>query len=57
MQVDLQMYYAPTDKAMECRTSNLNEELGMIDFIFSDTAEEIRGIMKFGMLYKYFFQI
>ena len=36
MQVDLQMYYAPTDKAMECRTSNLNEELGMIDFIFSD---------------------
>lgn len=36
MQTDIAMYYEKTDRKMECRTSNLNEELGMIKFIFSD---------------------
>ena len=30
------MYYAPTDTPALARTSNLNEELGQIQYIFSD---------------------
>lgn len=33
---DLDMYYAPTDTPALCRTSSLVEELGQIDYIFSD---------------------
>lgn len=33
---DLDMYYAKTDTPAVCRTSSLVEELGQIEFIFSD---------------------
>ncbi|EIW80800.1 aminophospholipid-transporting P-type ATPase [Coniophora puteana RWD-64-598 SS2] len=33
---DLDMYYAPTDTPALCRTSSLVEELGQIEFVFSD---------------------
>ena len=33
---DLDMYYAPTDTPAVCRTSSLVEELGQIEYIFSD---------------------
>jgi len=33
---DINMYYEPTDTPAKSKTSNLNEELGQIDFIFSD---------------------
>jgi phospholipid-transporting ATPase len=33
---DLDMYYEPTDTPAVCRTSSLVEELGQIDYIFSD---------------------
>jgi phospholipid-transporting ATPase len=34
--VDLDMYYADTDTPAVCRTSSLVEELGQIEYIFSD---------------------
>eukprot|EP01133_Synstelium_polycarpum_P003848 gene3848-4443_t len=33
---DLQMYHAENDTPAQARTSNLNEELGQIEYIFSD---------------------
>jgi phospholipid-transporting ATPase len=33
---DLDMYHAPTDTPALCRTSSLVEELGQIEYIFSD---------------------
>jgi phospholipid-transporting ATPase len=33
---DLDMYYAPSDTPALCRTSSLVEELGQIEFVFSD---------------------
>ena len=33
---DLDMYYAPTDTPELCRTSSLVEELGQIEYVFSD---------------------
>ncbi|KIJ30028.1 hypothetical protein M422DRAFT_36734 [Sphaerobolus stellatus SS14] len=33
---DLDMYYAPTDTPALCRTSSLVEELGQIEYVFSD---------------------
>jgi phospholipid-transporting ATPase len=33
---DLDMYYSPTDTPALCRTSSLVEELGQIEYIFSD---------------------
>ena len=33
---DRRMYYPPTDTPALARTSNLNEELGQIQYIFSD---------------------
>lgn len=33
---DLDIYYEPTDTAAVCRTSSLVEELGQIEYIFSD---------------------
>jgi phospholipid-transporting ATPase len=33
---DLDMYYDPTDTPANCRTSSLVEELGQIEYIFSD---------------------
>lgn len=33
---DLQMYYEPNDVPAVCRVSDLIEELGQVEFIFSD---------------------
>jgi len=33
---DRHMYYAPKDTAAVARTTTLNEELGQIEYIFSD---------------------
>ena len=45
---DLDMYYAPADAPAVARTSNLNEELGQIDFVFSDkTGTLTRNQMQF----------
>ncbi|XP_049864853.1 probable phospholipid-transporting ATPase IA isoform X2 [Pectinophora gossypiella] len=34
--MDSEMYHEPTDTPAQARTSNLNEELGMVKYIFSD---------------------
>lgn len=45
---DLEMYYEPTDTPAVCRTSSLVEELGQIQYIFSDkTGTLTRNIMEF----------
>lgn len=47
---DLDMYYAKTDTPALCRTSSLVEELGQIEFIFSDkTGTLTRNEMEFRM--------
>jgi len=46
---DLDMYYPVTDTAALCRTSSLVEELGQIDYVFSDkTGTLTRNVMEFG---------
>ncbi|KRZ17168.1 putative phospholipid-transporting ATPase IA [Trichinella zimbabwensis] len=48
LEVDLEMYHAPTDQPAAARTSNLNEELGQVKYIFSDkTGTLTRNIMMF----------
>lgn len=42
------MYYEETDTPAMARTSNLNEELGQVKYIFSDkTGTLTRNIMEF----------
>ncbi|KNC54448.1 uncharacterized protein AMSG_10443 [Thecamonas trahens ATCC 50062] len=36
MEWDVEMYYPVTDTPMKARTSNLNEELGQVHYVFSD---------------------
>jgi phospholipid-transporting ATPase len=55
---DLDMYYAPTDTPALCRTSSLVEELGQIEYIFSDktgtltcNVMEFRECSVFGTMY------
>jgi magnesium-transporting ATPase (P-type) len=36
MQSDMDMYHAGIDKPMKCNTSTIHEDLGLIDYIFSD---------------------
>ena len=45
---DKQMYYAPTDTYALARTSNLNEELGQIKYVFSDkTGTLTQNVMEY----------
>ena len=46
--MDLDMYYEESDTPAMARTSNLNEELGMVKYVFSDkTGTLTRNIMEF----------
>ncbi|XP_026326361.1 phospholipid-transporting ATPase IA isoform X2 [Hyposmocoma kahamanoa] len=46
--LDVEMYYEPTDTPAMARTSNLNEELGMVKYIFSDKTGTLTcNIMEF----------
>lgn len=45
---DLDMYYAPTDTPALCRTSSLVEELGQIEYVFSDKTGTLTcNVMEF----------
>ncbi|XP_069487840.1 phospholipid-transporting ATPase IA isoform X2 [Ambystoma mexicanum] len=45
---DMDMHYAPTDTSAMARTSNLNEELGQVKYIFSDKTGTLTcNVMQF----------
>lgn len=46
--MDIDMYHEESDTPAMARTSNLNEELGMVKYIFSDkTGTLTRNVMEF----------
>ena len=48
--IDLKMYYAPEDVPAIARTTALNEELGQIEYIFSD---KVKSFLQLKCLNKY----
>ena len=51
IQNDLEMYWEETDMPTKVQTSNLNEELGQISYIFSDkTGTLTQNVMEFRKL-------
>lgn len=45
---DMEMYHAESNTPAVARTSNLNEELGMVKYMFSDkTGTLTRNVMEF----------
>lgn len=45
---DIQMYYAEDDKKANCRTSDLIEELGQVEFVFTDKTGTLTcNVMEF----------
>jgi len=46
--MDIEMYHAETDTPAMARTSNLNEELGIVKYIFTDkTGTLTKNVMEF----------
>ncbi|XP_014614054.1 PREDICTED: probable phospholipid-transporting ATPase IA isoform X2 [Polistes canadensis] len=46
--MDIEMYHAESDTPAMARTSNLNEELGMVNYVFTDkTGTLTRNVMEF----------
>lgn len=58
--MDMEMYHAESDTPAMARTSNLNEELGMVNYVFTDkTGTLTKNVMEFkrcsiaGKIYEY----
>lgn len=60
--MDIEMYHSESDTPAMARTSNLNEELGIVNYVFTDkTGTLTKNVMEFkrcsvgGQVYEYVF--
>jgi P-type E1-E2 ATPase len=47
IQKDRYLYHAPIDKAAKCNRSTIHEDLGLVDYVFSDktgTLTQVRSM-------------